>query len=54
MINFKCLFFSIQSSSEIYEVALKKVGAFVSGRILETKIAGKIAASLCRCLVIVR
>jgi hypothetical protein len=24
---------------------------FVSGRILETKIAGKIAASLCRCLV---
>ena len=32
-------------------MALKKVQEFVSGRILETKIAGKIAASLCRCLV---
>ena len=35
----------------IYDLAVKKVQSFVKGRILETKIAGKIAASLCRCLV---
>ena len=40
-----------QCSSSLYDVALKKVKNFVSGRILETKIAGRIAASLCRCLV---
>ena len=34
-----------------YNLALKKVQSFVKGRILETKIAGRIAASLCRCLV---
>jgi len=44
----------VQASSEIYDVALKKVQSFVAGRILETKIAGKIAASLCRCLVKIR
>lgn len=41
----------IHCESGIYELALKKVQSFVKGRILETKIAGKIAASLCRCLV---
>ena len=41
----------IHSSESIYKVALKKVQSFVKGRILETKLAGKIAASLCRCLV---
>ncbi len=48
------ILFFIQASSEIYDVALKKVQSFVAGRILETKIAGKIAASLCRCLVKIR
>ena len=41
----------IHSSEAIFDVALKKVQNFVKGRILETKIAGKITASLCRCLV---
>lgn len=41
----------IHSEVAIYELALKKVQSFVKGRILETKIAGRIAASLCRCLV---
>jgi hypothetical protein len=50
----KVFLFNLQSSSEIYDVALKKVQTFVSGRILETKIAGRIAASLCRCLVKIR
>ncbi len=40
-----------QSSASLYDLALNKVKKFVSGRILETKIAGRIAASLCRCLV---
>ncbi len=40
----------VQSSAPIYEVALARVRDFVQGRILETKIAGKIAAGLCRCL----
>ena len=38
----------IHSSEAMYNAALKKVQSFVKGRILETKIAGKIAASLCR------
>ena len=42
------------AAAEIYDAALKKMQSFVSGRILETKIAGKIAASLCRCFVKVR
>ena len=41
----------IHSNEAFYNVALKKVQNFVRGRILETKIAGKITASLCRCLV---
>ena len=41
----------IHSSESIYKVALRKVQNFVKGRILETKLSGKIAASLCRCLV---
>ena len=41
----------IHSSEALYNLALKKVQSFVKGRILETKIAGRIAASLCRCLV---
>ena len=40
----------IHSSEALYNLALKKVQSFVKGRILETKIAGRIAASLCRCL----
>lgn len=39
------------ASEPLYTMALKKVQSFIRGRILETKIAGKIAASLCRCLV---
>ena len=42
------------SSLKIYELALKKVKNFISGRILETRIAGKIAASLCRVLCKIR
>lgn len=40
-----------QCSRPIYEAALRKTKSFVEGRILEAKVAGKIAASLCRCLV---
>ena len=35
-------------SSEIYDMAMKKVQNFVRGRILETKAAGRIAANICR------
>ena len=38
-----------QCSAQVFEVALKKTSEFVRGRILETKISGKIAAGLCRC-----
>ena len=38
----------------MFDIAMKKVHNYVSGRILETKVAGKIAASLCRSLCKVR
>jgi proteasome activator subunit 4 len=41
----------IHSSEALYMLALRKVQGFIKGRILETKIAGRIASSLCRCLV---
>ena len=37
-----------QCSAEVFDVALRKTADFIRGRILETKIAGKIAAGLCR------
>ncbi len=40
----------VQSSSAVYDAALRKMQSFVQGRILEARIAGKIAAGLCRCL----
>ena len=40
-----------QASTPIQDIALKKVQKFIHGRILEIKVSGKIAASLCRCLV---
>eukprot|EP00095_Tigriopus_kingsejongensis_P000186 maker-scaffold41_size498431-snap-gene-0.12 protein:Tk00186 transcript:maker-scaffold41_size498431-snap-gene-0.12-mRNA-1 annotation:"proteasome activator complex subunit 4" len=43
-----------QSSEAIYDMALKKVHSFVNGRILETKVAGKMTSSLCRALCKVR
>jgi proteasome activator subunit 4 len=43
-----------QASVDIYNVALRKVKGFIQGRILEPKVAGKIAAGLCRCLCKVR
>lgn len=39
-----------QCSPALFEVALKKVHGFISGRIMETKVSGKIAAGLCRSL----
>ena len=39
------------ASSSIQDIALRKVENFINGRILETKVSGKLAASLCRCLV---
>ncbi len=44
----------MQSSEPLYDLAARKIRSFVSGRILEWRVAGKIAASLCRCLVKVR
>jgi hypothetical protein len=44
----------MQSSEKLYDVALKKVKAWINGRIMEWKISGKIAAGLCRCLTKVR
>jgi proteasome activator subunit 4 len=44
----------IQSSESLYDVALKKVRNWLSGRIMEWKVSGKIAAGLCRCLTKVR
>eukprot|EP00094_Tigriopus_californicus_P000230 TCALIF_00223-PA protein Name:"Similar to psme4 Proteasome activator complex subunit 4 (Xenopus laevis)" AED:0.06 eAED:0.06 QI:66/0.84/0.71/1/0.84/0.85/14/306/1826 len=43
-----------QCSEAIFDMALRKVQDFVHGRILETKVAGKMAASLCRALCKVR
>jgi proteasome activator subunit 4 len=40
----------VQSSASVYDAALRKVKGFIQGRILETRIAGKIASGLCRCL----
>ena len=39
------------SSTTLQDIALKKVQNFIYGKILEIKVSGKIAASLCRCLV---
>ncbi len=39
-----------QASESVYDVALKRVKDYVSGRILEAKIAGRIAAGLVRSL----
>ena len=44
----------IQSSRALYDVALKKVKGWLTGRILEWRVSGKIAAGLCRCLTKVR
>ena len=44
----------MQSSRSIYEVAARKVKSFISGRILECKVSGRIAASLAKCVVRVR
>ena len=44
----------MQSSEKLYDVALKKVKAWINGRIMEWKVSGKIAAGLCRCLTKVR
>ena len=40
----------VNSSVQIYDLALKKVLNFVRGRILETKVSGKIAANICTSL----
>ena len=49
-------FFAIltQSSAAVYDAALRKVQKYVEGRILEARVAGKIAAGLCRALCKVR
>ena len=39
------------ASTSIQDLALRKVEKFINGKILEVKVSGKIAASLCRCLV---
>ena len=39
-----------QSSSAVYDAALRKVHNYVEGRILEARVAGRIAAGLCRAL----
>ena len=39
------------ASTPIQNLALRKVEKFINGKILEIKVSGKIAASLCRCLV---
>ena len=44
----------MQCSEKLYDVALKKVTAWVNGKIMEWKVSGKIAASLCRCLTKIR
>lgn len=44
----------MQSSLQVYKVALNKVKSFITGRILECKVSGKIASGLVKCLVRVR
>ena len=44
----------MQCSENLYDVALKKVSSWVNGKIMEWKVSGKIAASLCRCLTKIR
>ena len=44
----------MQCSEKLYDVALRKVCSWVSGKIMEWKVSGKIAASLCRCLTKIR
>ena len=44
----------MQCSESLYDVALKKVTTWVAGKIMEWKVSGKIAASLCRCLTKIR
>ena len=44
----------MQSSVRIYDVAARKVKSYISGRILECKVSGKIAASLAKCVVRIR
>ena len=44
----------MQCSEELYDVALRKVSSWVNGKIMEWKVSGKIAASLCRCLTKIR
>ena len=44
----------MQSSIKVYNVALNKIRSFITGRILECKVSGKIAAGLVKCLVRVR
>ena len=45
---------TLQSSSAVYDAALRKVHNYVEGRILEARVAGRIAAGLCRALCKVR
>ena len=44
----------MQCSEPLYDAALGKVRGWVTGRILEWKVSGKIAAGLCRCLTKIR
>ena len=44
----------MQCSEKLYDVALKKVSSWINGKIMEWKVSGKIAASLCRCLTKIR
>ena len=44
----------MQSSEPLFDLTARKIRDFVTGRILEWRVAGKIAASLCRCVVKVR
>ena len=37
-----------------YKVASRKIHSFISGRILETKVSGRMAASLAKCVVLAR
>ena len=41
----------MQSSQSVFEIAARKVKTFVTGRILECKVSGRIAASLVKCVV---
>ena len=49
------LFSVAQHCSEpIFDLMLRRTRDWISGRILETKVAGKSAAGICRCLCKVR